>query len=85
MPRRPTGQVLEVDRKGGRTYALRFRAYGQRRYVTLGTAENGWTRAGAEQELANVLADIRRRIWKPEPSTSTKPPGLEPTFHVLAP
>jgi integrase len=84
MPRNPTGQVLEVDRKGGRTYALRFRAYGQRRYVTLGTAEDGWTRARAEEELANVLADVRRGIWKPEPSSSATQPRPEPTFHEFA-
>lgn len=66
MPRTPSGQVLDFERAAGRTFALRFRAYGKRRYLTLGTAAEGWTRAAAEQELANVLADVRRGIWKPE-------------------
>ena len=38
MPRKATGQVIERDGKRGRTYALRFRAYGERRFLTLGTA-----------------------------------------------
>ena len=70
---------------GGRTFALRFRAYGKRRYITLGTADEGWTRAKAEEELANVLADVRRGIWKPpEASASTVGEKEEPTFHEFA-
>ena len=81
MSDQATGQVLELDRKGGRTFALRFRAYGKRRYLTLGTASEGWTRRKAEDELANVLADVRRGIWRPyEPPES----ALEPTFHEFA-
>ena len=69
MTKRVGGQVLELERKGGRTYALRFRAYGERRYLTLGTVEEGWSRQKAEEELENVLADVRRGIWRPpEPS-----------------
>lgn len=29
------GQVIERERKIGRVFALRFRAYGKRRYLTL--------------------------------------------------
>jgi hypothetical protein len=65
MSDQATGQVLELDRKGGRTFALRFRAYGKRRYLRLGTADEGWTRRKAEDELANVLADVRRGVWQP--------------------
>jgi hypothetical protein len=32
------GEVLVRKRKRGRVYALRFRAYGKRRYLTLGYA-----------------------------------------------
>src|SRR5687768_17303069 len=60
MPRKPTGEVLERRRGATVIYALRFRAYGQRRYLTLGTKAEGWTRARAEEELQNVLADVRR-------------------------
>ncbi len=58
MPRPATGQVVEKATRRGVTFALRFRAYGRREYVTLGTAEDGWDRRKADQELANVLADV---------------------------
>ena len=84
MPRAPHGQVVELLRKGGRTFALRFRAYGKRRYLTLGSATEGWTRAKAEAELANVLADVRRGIWKPPEPTPTIDEKEQPTFHEFA-
>jgi integrase len=85
MARNLTGQVLELNRKGGRTYALRFYAYSKRRYLTLGTAGDGWSRQRAEEELANVLADVRRGIWKPPESRKPmKEPPAEPTFHQFA-
>jgi integrase len=66
-------------------YALRFRAYGRRRYLTLGTAADGWSRARAEDELANVLADVRRGIWRaPDPPPRVDEPRPEPTFHEFA-
>ena len=82
VARKSTGQVVELERKGGRTFALRFRAYGKRRYLTLGTAEEGWTLSKAREELANVMADVRRGIWKPsEPALTVEE---EPTFHEFA-
>jgi integrase len=85
MARNPTGQVLEVESKRGRTFALRFRAYGQRRYLTLGTTEEGWDRRRAEEELANVLADVRRGIWRPsEPVRTDADFGSEIRFHEFA-
>ena len=64
--------------------ALRFRAYGERQYVTLGSASDGWTRTRAEQELQNVLADVRRGIWRPPaPEPAPKPTG-DPTFYEFA-
>ncbi len=85
MASNPKGQVVERRRKVGRTYALRFYAYGERRYLTLGTAAEGWSRSRAEEELANVLADVRRGIWKPpEPARSRIEPVPEPTFHEFA-
>jgi integrase len=63
---------------------LRFRAYGKRRYVRLGTAEQGWTRRKAEAELANVLADVRRGIWKPARDPQAVEAEVEPTFHQFA-
>jgi hypothetical protein len=51
MPRPPTGAVVEKRTRRGTSYALRFTAYGERRYQTLGTTEEGWNRAHAEDEL----------------------------------
>ncbi len=96
MPRTASGQVVERKWKAGRGYALRVRAYGQRHYVTLGLHVDGWTRQRAEEELQNVLADVRRSIWIPpdrnrSSSSITASPGdpdgapeQEPTFHRFA-
>ncbi|HEX7298918.1 MAG TPA: site-specific integrase [Solirubrobacteraceae bacterium] len=65
MATRSKGQVLERAWKNGRGYALRFPAYGERQYLTLGLETEGWTRRRAEEELQNILADVRRGIWIP--------------------
>jgi hypothetical protein len=44
-----TGSVVEPGSKQ-RSWALRFRAYGKRRFVTLGRPEGGWTRERAEAD-----------------------------------
>jgi len=75
--------VVERSTKQGCTFGLRFRAYGQREYVTLGTSAEGWTRPRAEVELANVLADVRRGTWRPPIAAVVEPPR-DPTFHEFA-
>ncbi len=85
MPRPLQGRVIARDGKRGTTFALRFYAYGKRRYVTLGSSANGWTIARAEEELSNVIADVRRGLWRPpEPPPVIEEPREEPTFHVFA-
>lgn len=85
MARPASGQVVEKRRQRGRVYALRFRAYGRRHYVTLGSSEEGWDRRRAEAELANVLADVRRGIWRaPVSEPVPDEPRPEPTFHEFA-
>ena len=85
MAPKASGQVIESMGQEGRTFAVRFRAYGQRHYLTLGTAEAGWTRRKAELELANVMADVRRGIWRPpEPEHAVSAPRPEPSFHGFA-
>jgi integrase len=86
MGRPLTGAVFEDDRDGKpKTFVLRFTAYGKRRWVTLGTAAEGWTPARAQYELDNVLADVRRGLWQPpvvvEPVAE---PREVPTFLVFA-
>jgi integrase len=83
MPPKPTGQVIEKETREGRTYALRFRAYGERQYVTLGATADGWTRERAERELRHVLADVERGIWvRPVEAPVTGP--SDPGFHAFA-
>ena len=65
MSARKEGGVLVRKRKLGRVYALRFRAYGERQYLTLGFEHEGWDLEKAEVELQNVLADVRRGLWVP--------------------
>jgi integrase len=85
MARPPSGQVVLRDTRQGRIYALRFHAYGRRRYLTLGSTDDGWTQRRAEEELANVLADVRRGIWKPPQLEPERQARLEdPTFHQYA-
>jgi integrase len=85
MARKATGQVIAPKGKQQRSFAIRFPAYGKRRFVTLGRPEDGWTRQKAEEELQNVLADVRRGIWQPdEPTPAPAEPEPEPTFHEFA-
>jgi integrase len=85
MARKATGQILQRKTKRGRVFGLRFPAYGERQYVTLGGAWDGWTQARAEEELANILADVRRGIWRPPaPEVEPSDPAPEPTFHEFA-
>ncbi|HEY4451806.1 MAG TPA: site-specific integrase [Solirubrobacteraceae bacterium] len=86
---RSQGQVVERRWRRGRGYALRFNAYGERQYLTLGMQSEGWTRKRAETELANVLADVRRGTWiPPNRNKRTRPEQgegpNEPTFHEFA-
>lgn len=86
MARPATGQVVCDERRASPVFALRFRAYGRREYVTLGGGADGWSRARAEEELQNVLADVRRGIWRPpdrDPAPAPEGP-VDPTFHEFA-
>ena len=84
MAPQPTGEVVERIRRRGTTYALRFRVAGKRQYVTLGNSWDGYTRRQADVELENVLADVRRGIWKPAPTDVVTVVAEDPTFHVFA-
>jgi integrase len=80
VPRPSTGQVIPRDGKRGRTFGLRFRAYGARHYVTASAT----TRQEAEVELANILADVRRGIWRLPVAEQPEAPREEPDFHTFA-
>jgi hypothetical protein len=57
MARQATGQVVKPTDRAP-SWGLRFRAYGTRRFVTLGRPEDGWSREKAQAELRHVLADV---------------------------
>lgn len=85
MARRSTGQVVPRKTKRGTVYALRFYAGGERQYVTLGTADEGWNRRRAEDELATAMAAVRAGTWEPPRPTEPVPRRApEPTFHAFA-
>lgn len=84
MGRKATGQIIERKGRNGTVYALRFRAYGERRSITLGATSEGWTRKRAESELANVMADVRRGLWRSPEHETTPTPQEEPGFHKFA-
>jgi hypothetical protein len=84
MAKPATAAIVEKRTTRGTSHALRFRAYGQRRYVRLGATEDGWDRARAQDELQNVLADVRRGIWRPPSPTRQVDVESDPTFHRFA-
>ena len=84
MARLATGQVVCDTRRKSPVFGLRFRAYGRREYVTLGSATDGWTQARAEEQLQNVLADVRRGIWRPSHPEPAPVAPADPSFHEFA-
>jgi integrase len=86
MARPPTGSVVvDMRRPDDPAFAIRFRAAGKRRFITLGRASEGWTETRAEQELADTLSLVRKGLWRPPdppPSTATLPDDT--TFHEFA-
>jgi hypothetical protein len=84
MPRPVKGEVVFDPRRKSPKFALRFYAYGKRRYVSLGTKEEGWTHARARTELQNVLADVRRGTWRPAVEEVIEAPAEMPSFHVFS-
>jgi integrase len=81
MGRPATGQIVErADTTGAVRRSLRFRVGGRRHTVPLGVV----SRADAERELACVMADVARGLWKP-PMVVEAPVEVEiPTFHAFS-
>jgi integrase len=81
MARPATGQIVPLRRARGTIYALRFRAYGKRCYITTDAASYD----EAETELANVLADVRHGIWRePKAAPILEEPPDEPISWEVA-
>ncbi|MDO8213902.1 tyrosine-type recombinase/integrase [Conexibacter sp. CPCC 206217] len=75
-------------------FVLRFTAYHERQYVTLGTRQEGWDDKRAIEERDNIMADVRRGIWVPPDRNKGKQdkrrqeiaagPVTVPTFSAFA-
>jgi integrase len=76
--------VIVDTRRKSPSYGLRFNAHGRRQYVSLGSAEEGWTRKRAQVELENTIADVRRGIWKPPEPEPVPETEQDPVFHEFA-
>jgi integrase len=82
--------VVKRRGKRGPGYALRFFAYGERHYITLGSEAEGWDLRAAEEELSNIMADVRRGLWVPanrprrRRQTEAAAPEAPPTFGEFA-
>jgi integrase len=59
-----TGSIVKPTEKQP-CFGLRFTAYGNREYLTLGRPEDGWTLLRAERERAVVMRDVELGVWKP--------------------
>lgn len=80
MPRAATGSVVKPTSRQS-SFALRFRAYGRREYLTLGRPEDGWTMTMAERELAVVLRDVDLGVWRrPQRNPAPPAPAEDPAF-----
>ncbi len=83
-----TGNILKPTEKQP-CFALRFTAYGNREYLTLGRPEDGWTLLMAERELATVLRQVELGTWKPprrqppQPQTAARFLGFASDWFAL--
>jgi hypothetical protein len=81
MPRKATGKVIPHKGKDGRIYrSLRFTAYGERRFESLGPV----TPEDAEKALEHTMADVERGKWQPKLVQASPEPEPVPTFHQWA-
>jgi integrase len=83
MARKVTGTLVPPKNEQS-AWAIRFSAYGKRRYEILGTTEEGWSRGRAEAALRHVLADVERGIWQPRERQTADELTAAPTFHEFA-
>jgi integrase len=86
MAAKAKGEVIETPLKSGMSFALRFPAYGERPYVTLGFDHEGWTPEAAQDKLDDILAEVRLGIWIPPKKKRRQQAGIAeaPTHDEIA-
>jgi integrase len=57
--------------------------HSHREHITINSRDGG-TEAKAREELHNVLADVRRGIWRPDAPAAAPEPVVDPTFHEFS-
>jgi integrase len=84
VPRRPTGSIESYPWKDGRTvtWRLRFRAYGKRHRVDLGTDHEGWNEDRAQVELERIMGQVERGTWEPASDAEDVGSDSDETIHV---
>ncbi|HTQ67798.1 MAG TPA: tyrosine-type recombinase/integrase [Solirubrobacteraceae bacterium] len=83
MGRPATGHVVRPTASRP-SLGLRFWAYGNREFLTLGRPQDGWTLERAERELAVVLRDVELGTWRRRMPDPTPTAATDPSFHVFA-
>jgi integrase len=84
MPRKAQGQLIVRERKRDTSYGVRIPYGGRRHYMTLGYASEGMTERRALEEVENIVADVRRGIWKPPAPEPVVEVQAVPTLHQFA-
>jgi integrase len=84
MARPNTGSLRLDTRPKSPTWEARFTIAGRKYSQRIGSIAEGWTEAKAEQERQNIMADVRRGLWKPPTPEVAELPREVPTFHVFS-
>ena len=79
----PNGQVVERRTAKGVVYALRFRAYGKRQYLTFGSTSEGWTRGAPRRSCRTSSPTYAAGMWRRSVERGPDAPR-DPTFHEFA-
>jgi integrase len=81
-----TGAIVKRYRKLDKqfSYGLRFRAYGEKHWIPLGTEREGWNEVRAADRRDEIAALIRRGVWRPPSTYELDPREKNPGFHEFA-
>ena len=81
-----TGSIVKRFRKRDRqyTWGVRVRAYGQRHWIPLGTEREGWNDVRATDRRDEIIALVRRGVWRPPNAFELDPRERNPGFHEFS-